>query len=169
MSVEAQQSLFGAVSMGYALIESERLGDWRRFTEKGLGLHLECASESLLAFRMDRHQRRLIVCKGPAEDVAAVGWQLRDEAALNNLLGRLHERDIPVEKGRDSEAALRGVMSFWRLKGPKGLSIELFTQPLTTDAQDAEQWICHRRRRHGPCRHHLAPPGKNAALLAGVV
>ena len=134
MSVEAQQSLFGAVSMGYALIESERLGDWRRFTEKGLGLHLECASESLLAFRMDRHQRRLIVCKGPAEDVAAVGWQLRDEAALNNLLGRLHERDIPVEKGRDSEAALRGVMSFWRLKGPKGLSIELFTQPLTTDA-----------------------------------
>jgi 2,3-dihydroxybiphenyl 1,2-dioxygenase len=127
-------SLFGAISMGYAVIESNRLDDWRRFTEKGLGLHLECAEDDLLAFRMDAHQRRLIICQGSAEDLVALGWQVRDEATLQVLLQRLQEHQIRYEQISGAEAVLRGVQSFWRLIGPKGLPLELFTQALTTDA-----------------------------------
>ncbi len=132
MSTE-QTSLFGNVSMGYALIESNQLNHWRRFTEKGLGLHLECAEDDLLAFRMDSHQRRLIITKGSAEDFIAIGWQVKDESSLNLLLGRLRDHNIAFTEGSSQEAAIRGVQSFWRFVGPKGLALELFTRPITTD------------------------------------
>lgn len=126
-------NIFGAVRMGYALIESNKLIDWKRFAQRGLGLHLAEATSELLAFRMDAHVRRLIVTKGPAEDFVAVGWQLRDQAALDVVLARLANRGIPVENGSPQEAALRGVKSFQRIRGPKGLPLELFVDAVTTD------------------------------------
>lgn len=126
-------NIFGAVRMGYALIESNNLIDWKRFAQRGLGLHLAEATSELLAFRMDAHVRRLIVTKGPAEDFVAVGWQLRDQAALDVVLARLANRGIPVENGSPQEAALRGVKSFQRIRGPKGLPLELFVDAVTTD------------------------------------
>lgn len=128
-----QANVFGQVSMGYALIESNHLESWRRFTEKGLGLHLECAEDDLLAFRMDEHQRRLIITKGSAEDFVAMGLQVNDDRTLNLILDRLRDHKIDVSEGSAQEAAMRGVKSFWRFVGPKGLTLELFTQPITTD------------------------------------
>lgn len=126
-------NIFGAVRMGYALIESNKLLDWKRFAQQGLGLHLAEATSELLAFRMDAHARRLIVTRGPAEDFVALGWQLRDQAALDVVLARLASRAIPVETGSAAEAALRGVKSFLRIRGPKGLPLELFVEAVTTD------------------------------------
>lgn len=126
-------NIFGAVRMGYALIESNKLPDWKRFAQQGLGLHLAEASDNILAFRMDAHARRLIITKGSAEDFFAVGWQLRDQATLDVVLSRLATRNIPVENGSADEAALRGVKSFVRLRGPKGLPLELFVDAGTTD------------------------------------
>lgn len=133
MASEEREDLFGATSMGYVVVESNRLKDWRRFGVEGLGLHLAHEDRAGLAFRMDAHAKRLIVHRGPAEDVVAVGWQLRDEATLEIVLGRLRSRGIQVEKARGDVAELRGVRELWRLKGPKGLAIELFTEPLTSD------------------------------------
>lgn len=127
-------SLFGAVQMGYVLIESNRLREWQSFLHQGIGFHLAEATESTLAFRMDQHARRIVVQAGDAEDVAAVGVQLRDEAALQIVLARLQERGIALTQGDAYEAALRGVQTFWRLVGPKRLAIELFVE-----AQRAEQ------------------------------
>lgn len=125
--------LFNAVQMGYVVVESRKLDDWCRFLKQGLGLHLEDASDELLAFRMDAHARRFIVQRGPAEDVVAIGYQLRDAEALNVLLARLAERGIATESATDEQAAERGVQSFVRLKGPKGITLELFTDALTSD------------------------------------
>lgn len=133
MANDTAQDLFGKVQMGYALIESERINDWQRFAEKGLGLHLDTANADLLAFRMDSHRRRLVIQRGPAEDFTALGLQLRDAESLRLLLARLAERDIDVTRGSAEEAALRGVKDFWRLIGPKGLPIEVFTSAETTD------------------------------------
>lgn len=126
-------NIFGAVCMGYALIESRKLLDWKRFGQQGLGLHLAEASDALLAFRMDQHARRLIITKGPAEDFVAVGWQLRDQPTLDIVLARLANRGIPVETGTADEAELRGVRSFVRIRGPKGLPLELFVDAVTTN------------------------------------
>lgn len=128
-----KESLFGRVRMGYLLAESEKLDEWERFTRDGLGLHVECPAPDVLCCRIDDHSRRLIVRHGPAEDVAAIGWQLADESALQLALDRLAQRKIEVESVDGSEAELRGVTRFWRLKGPKGLSTEFFVHAKSTD------------------------------------
>lgn len=126
------KDLFGLTSLGYIVVESNRLGEWQRFLKDGLGLHLAAADAHTLAFRMDHHARRIVVTKGAAEDVAAVGLQLHDEAALQLVLDRLAQRRITVEPGTEAEAAVRGVTAFWRIRGPKGLPVELFVEPRIT-------------------------------------
>ena len=125
--------IFGATSMGYAVIESAQLNRWQVFLEAGIGLHLSHQDENTLAFRMDSHQRRVIIERGPAEDFMAVGWHLRDETTLYEVLHRLSLKGISVEESAPEAAAARGVKQFWRVIGPKRMSVELFWEPLTTD------------------------------------
>lgn len=128
-----KQDIFGASSMGYAVIESSRLGRWQTLLQDGIGLHLQHADNQLLAFRMDQHQRRIIVKHGPAEDFAAIGWQLRGQETLDIVLQRLKSRNISIHESSNTEAAERGVKRFWRVVGPKRLAIELFVEPLVTE------------------------------------
>lgn len=123
-------SLFGSISLGYVVVESRQLSAWERFARDGLGLHAEAAEGSSLVLRLDEHQRRIVVREGSAEDVVAVGWQLRDDEALALLLGRLRASGIEVRAASAQEAAERGVERFWHFEGPKTLRFELFTNPL---------------------------------------
>jgi 2,3-dihydroxybiphenyl 1,2-dioxygenase len=125
--------IFGASSMGYALIESNRLEQWRSLLQDGIGLHLASADEQTLAFRMDSYQRRIIVQRGDQEDFVAVGWQLRDQATLDEVLRRLKLLGIEAQISDPDSAAQRGVKQFWRVVGPKRLAVELFWEPLITD------------------------------------
>lgn len=125
--------IFGASSMGYAVIESNRLERWRSLLQDGIGLHMACNEDHLLAFRMDNHQRRIIIQCGDEEDFMAVGWQLRDQSTLNEVLRRLQCLGIEAKISEPSEAAQRGVKQFWRVLGPKRLAVELFWEPLITD------------------------------------
>lgn len=127
------RNLFGCVRMGYALIESNRLDDWRKFGAEALGLHMDQPQKDVLAFRIDQHQRRLIVRQGGAEDFAALGWQLDNKEVLAEVLARLHARGVKTEQGTPEEAGLRGVESFVRFMGPKRQPIEVFTRAFTTD------------------------------------
>lgn len=130
----ADHNIFGAVSMGYAVIESRKLDAWKQFCVQGLGMALASSSEDELAFRIDAHVRRLIVVNGPAEDFAALGWQVRDHDTLSIIIDRLTARGIDVTEGTPEEAAQRGVSAFWRVIGPKALPLELFIEAETTDA-----------------------------------
>lgn len=132
--MQAIDDIFGAVRLGYLVIGSAKLGDWKRFGTDALGLHLATDGGNALAFRLDQHARRIIVEKDACEDVTAVGWQLSDEAALNTILDRLGRRGARVEFVDDHRAAERGVRSFHRFVAPKGLALELFTTPILDDA-----------------------------------
>ena len=122
--------LFGHVRLGYVVVESKRLDAWRRFGVDGLGLHVDRAPDKAMAFRMDAHQRRLVVLEGPAEDVTALGWQLDDADTLETVRSRLVARGVAVTEGNADAARVRGVERFWRFTGPKRLSFELFTSPV---------------------------------------
>lgn len=132
--MDTTSALFGSVQMGYLLIQSERLRDWKRFLYQGIGFHLAAEDEATLAFRIDDHARRVIVQRGVAEDVAAVGLQLREQATVDAVVARLEERGIEVRVGEADEASLRGVERFWRFIGPKRMPIELFVNA----SQDTE-------------------------------
>lgn len=134
-STTVDQDIFGSVRMGYAVIESNKLQEWKTFLQQGLGLHLN-ADEKLineLSFRMDDHAKRLMVQKGSSEDFIALGWQVKDQKTLDIILGRLAERDIAVEKSTLAEAEQRGVKQFWRIVGPKKQNIELFVVAKLSD------------------------------------
>jgi len=121
-------SVYGAVRLGYVLVESPRLAEWKRFAGDGIGMALAEERPSDFAFRTDAHARRLIVRKSALEDLA-LGWQVDDPLALDTILARLAARKVAVEEIGGEEAALRGVERLWRFVGPKKQALELFVQP----------------------------------------
>ena len=125
----AHCDLFGRTRLSYLLVESQRLDDWQRFAADGLGTHVDRHTPDVLSLRIDAHERRVIVHRGPAEDVAALGWQFDDEACLAIALERLHSLRLEFEEVADARAELRGVERYWRFVGPKGLASELFVTP----------------------------------------
>ncbi|SDI75643.1 VOC family protein [Pseudomonas panipatensis] len=128
------QDIFGASSMGYVVIESNRLDRWQVFLRDGIGLHEAQADADLLAYRMDEFQRRIIVKRGSAEDLVTVGWHLRDSATLEVVLQRLKALGVQATPGTAEQAQERGVRGFWQVMGPKRLAVELFVEPLTTSS-----------------------------------
>ncbi|RZU74402.1 2,3-dihydroxybiphenyl 1,2-dioxygenase [Micromonospora kangleipakensis] len=127
-------NVFGKVHLGYLCIETTRFGDWRRFGADGVGLHVDELDRDRMRFRLDDHECRLLLQRGPAEDVTTVGWHVDDHEAFDDIVGRITARGVTVEQGHDEEAALRGVRRLVRFPGPKGLVQELYTTPVTTTA-----------------------------------
>lgn len=123
-------TVFGAVHLGYVVIETNRFTDWRRFGVDAIGMHLDTPDTDTLRFRLDDHQCRFLLQRGPAEDVTAVGWQIDDHETFDQILSRVADRGVPISEGTPEETALRGVERLWRFPGPKGLVQEVFTTPV---------------------------------------
>jgi len=119
--------------MGYLVNAKRKIDQRKTFAQESIGLHIAAESNDLLAFRMDAHAKRLIVERDDAEDVLAIGWELNDESALELLLDRLQRREVAVDIISGDRAHSRGVESFYRFIGPKGLLIELFVTPLVDE------------------------------------
>ncbi|QDK97521.1 extradiol ring-cleavage dioxygenase [Acinetobacter tandoii] len=134
-TTKVEQDIFGLVRMGYAVIESNKLKEWKVFLEQGLGLHFNDEEQLIneISFRMDNHAKRLIVQRGSAEDFIALGWQVKDQKTLDIIIRRLAEREIAYEKSHPDEAEQRGVKEFWRILGPKKQKIELFIEAKVTE------------------------------------
>ncbi len=131
--VTSNASLFGHIRLGYVLVESMKLDSWRRFAADGLGVHVDAIEADALALRIDAHQRRVVVRRGQAEDVATLGWQLDDEVLLL-ALKRLRAAGIAVREHAGEAAALRGVERLWSFEGPKRIAFDLFTRPIVDAA-----------------------------------
>lgn len=127
-------NVFGKVHLGYLRIETTRFADWRRFGTDGIGLHVDELDHDRMRFRLDDHECRFLLQRGPAEDVTTVGWQADDHETFDNIVARITDRGVTIEQGHDEEAALRGVQRLVRFPGPKGLVQELYTTAVTTTA-----------------------------------
>jgi len=125
-------SVFGSVHLGYVVAQSQHLADWRRFGADAIGLHVDELTQDVLRFRLDDRKCRFLVERGPSEDLMAMGWQVDDHETFDRIVQRVTERGVPIAEGTAEEAALRGVERLWRFAGPKGITQEIFTAPLTT-------------------------------------
>ncbi|WP_416876242.1 VOC family protein [Kitasatospora sp. SC0581] len=125
-------SVFGAVHLGYVVIETNRFADWRRFGTDAIGMHHDSLSPDLMRFRLDGQECRFLLTRGPAEDVVATGWHVDDHAAFERIEARVRAHGVPLTRGTDEEAALRGVERLLRFPGPKGITQEICTDPTTT-------------------------------------
>ncbi|NNN30672.1 extradiol ring-cleavage dioxygenase [Streptomyces sp. S3(2020)] len=125
-------NVFGAVHLGYVVIESRRFADWRRFGTDAVGMHHDDISPDVMRFRLDDQECRFLIRRGPAEDVTALGWHIDDHASFERIEARTRAHGVPVVRGSDEEAALRGVERLLRFPGPKGIAQEIYTTPLTS-------------------------------------
>lgn len=119
------------LKLGYVLIESNKLEDWRQFAAEGLGLHVEAIDERTLVFRLDDYARRFIVRRGRAEDVIALGWETADLEAMRK---HLSASKVKLDEESKAAAELRGVTRYISYAGPKGLRMEFSEPPRRTNA-----------------------------------
>lgn len=123
-------SVFGAVHLGYIIIETNRFADWRRFGTDAIGMHHDALSRDLMRFRLDDQECRFLLRRGPAEDVVTTGWHIDDHVSFEQIEARIRAHGVPLVVGTDEEAALRGVERLLRFPGPKGITQEIYTTPV---------------------------------------
>jgi 2,3-dihydroxybiphenyl 1,2-dioxygenase len=121
-------SVFGNVHLGYVVVDTEKFADWRRFGEDAIGMHCDELTDDIMRFRLDDHECRFLLQRGPQEDVTAIGWHLDDHDTFDEIVNRVTGHGVPVVEGTADEAALRGVERLLRFPGPKGLAQEIFTR-----------------------------------------
>ena len=126
--------VFGAVRLGYAVVESQHLAAWRRFGADALGLHVDELATDTTRFRIDEHACRLLIQRGTREDVTALGWQIDDHETFDVIMARAADAGLTIAEGSADECALRGVERLWRFPGPKGTATEIFTRATTSAA-----------------------------------
>ncbi|MGW1714884.1 VOC family protein [Streptomyces sp. NPDC002156] len=123
-------SVFGAVHLGYVVIETNRFADWRRFGTEAIGMHRDDLDAGLMRFRLDDQECRFLLRRGLAEDVVATGWHLDDHATFEQIEARIRAHGVPVVEGTKEEAELRGVERLLRFPGPRGITQEIYTTPV---------------------------------------
>jgi 2,3-dihydroxybiphenyl 1,2-dioxygenase len=129
-----RRDIFGSARLGYVVVESNRLTDWNRFGADAIGLHVDELTRDSLRFRLDERECRFLIRHGGSEDVVATGWEVDDHESFEVILGRVAAAGLPVLKGSEEDAALRGVERLWRFPGPKGIATEIFNRPRTSTA-----------------------------------
>lgn len=120
-------SVFGNVALGYVVVETNKFADWRRFGRDAIGMHLDETLSDTMRFRLDDHECRFLLQRGPAEDVTALGWRLDDHGSFDEIVARVSRCGVPVTEGTPEEAELRGVERLVWFPGPNGLRQEIYT------------------------------------------
>ena len=131
MSTAITPSVFGNVHLGYVVIETDKFADWKRFGRDAIGMHLDDMAPDTARFRLDANECRLLLRRGPAEDVVALGWHLEDHATFDEISRRIVDHGVPTVEGPEEDAKLRGVERFLRFPGPHGLAQEIYTTART--------------------------------------
>ena len=120
-------------SLGYVAISSDKLDDWAAFGPRFLGLHLVERTPSLLRFRMDDRQQRIVVT-AEAKGTHAYGFEVADQAALDALAARLDAAKSAIEPMSTSTLGQRRILGGLRFADPAGNRLEAFFGAETADA-----------------------------------
>lgn len=112
-------------NLGYVGIRSDRIDDWAEYGPKLLGLELIERTPSLLRFRMDDRQQRIVVTKDERES-NHFGWEVADAAELDAIAGRLEAAKTPVRRLTNTETAARRITAGIQFADPAGNRLEAF-------------------------------------------
>jgi len=116
--------------LGYVAFEVSDLEVWRNFGQNVLGLDVTDVTDvegGGLAMRMDGRVARFYLSEGPLDDLAAAGWQLPDDAALDALVADLRAQGHDVTEGDAALAKARGVDRLFKCLDPDDNPLELST------------------------------------------
>ncbi|MFE9107818.1 VOC family protein [Actinomadura geliboluensis] len=117
----------GVKELAYVVYEASSLDDWEHFAVELLGMQLADKTADAVAFRTDEKVHRWLVQQGPADDLAASGYEVESDAALDAIAARLAAAGVEVEEGGAALAASRKVERILVTADPMGNRVELVT------------------------------------------
>ncbi|RKS73066.1 2,3-dihydroxybiphenyl 1,2-dioxygenase [Actinomadura pelletieri DSM 43383] len=117
----------GVKELAYVVYEASDLGDWEHFGVDLLGMQLADKTADSLALRTDEKAYRWLVRRGPADDLAASGYEVAGDAALDEIVERLTAAGVEVTEGDAALAASRKVDRIVVTTDPMGNRLELVT------------------------------------------
>jgi 2,3-dihydroxybiphenyl 1,2-dioxygenase len=115
--------------LAYLAFEVSDLAAWKAFAVDVLGFAISDETDRGFALRMDDRAARFFIEQGPADDLAAVGWEVADEATLERAAARLRDAGHDVREGTREEAAARAVVRLLVAHDPAGTRVELVFGP----------------------------------------
>lgn len=120
--------------LGYLAFEVSDLAVWESFATEVLGLQVARRWDGGLSLRMDGHAQRFFLHAGPADDLAATGWEVADEATLDDVVARLRAAGHQVTEASADEAAARSVVRMVHTRDPGGTHVEIVFGPALAEA-----------------------------------
>jgi 2,3-dihydroxybiphenyl 1,2-dioxygenase len=115
--------------LGYLGFEVSNLGAWESFGRDVLGLEVAPRADGGLGLRLDSYRNRIFLDPGASDDLSFLGWQVADQAALDELSGKLRSAGVDVTAGTEEECVARGVQRLVKYRDPGGIPSELFFGP----------------------------------------
>jgi len=113
-------------ALGYTVIGSTAIDDWRGFAETLLGMQIAERSPSCVVLRMDDRRQRLAITNEIADGRFVLGWEVADSTALHGLAARLESAGVTVTQGGTGLAARRCVREVITFEDPLGNVVEAF-------------------------------------------
>jgi 2,3-dihydroxybiphenyl 1,2-dioxygenase len=122
--------------LGYLGLGVSDLAAWQHFATTILGLEvLPPEPDGSLLARLDDHQYRFVITADPVDDLNLIGWEVRDERALDMLAARLTAGGVAVRAGDAAARNRRRVVNLIEFQDPNGIPTEAYCGPLLNRAQ----------------------------------
>jgi 2,3-dihydroxybiphenyl 1,2-dioxygenase len=117
-------------ALGCIGIEVSDLGRWTDFATKILGIEADRRDDGSIDLRLDVYATRIRLIQGSRDDLAFVGWEVKDAETLVRLEARLRASGVAVESLAREAARDRRVAEIIRFTDPEGTVCEAFYGPL---------------------------------------
>ena len=114
-------------ALGYLTIDTTDLERWRTLAFDVLDLGEGALStDDSLYLRIDERSYRLVIRRGETDKLTAMGWEVRDELALDRVRAALREHGVEYRDLTHEEARARDVDELIALEDPTGQPLEIF-------------------------------------------
>ena len=128
-----EQQYFEISSLGYLIVASDKLDEWKSFAGASLGMQLVEKSKRIAAFRMDERGQRLIISDESRPSRYTIGWEAVSLQSLERIAVRLEQSGVVVTRANTATASERMVRDLISFRDPVGNSIEVFHGPILAD------------------------------------
>ncbi|GAA4874383.1 VOC family protein [Saccharopolyspora cebuensis] len=123
--------MVGIRGLGYLRVQTAEVARWRELVVDCLGFAEGTGPDpDGLYGRMDERQARLVVLPGDTDRVVAVGWEVRDQFALDDVAEAVESAGTPVAPLSPEEADDRAVERAITFRDPAGVAVEVFFGPV---------------------------------------
>jgi 3,4-dihydroxy-9,10-secoandrosta-1,3,5(10)-triene-9,17-dione 4,5-dioxygenase len=117
--------------LGYLRVQTRELERWREFLFEVLGFAEGSGpDDDTIYARMDERRARLSVAPGDVDRVVAIGWEVRDQFALQALAEDVEKAGTQVSWLSPKEAYHLGVEEAIAFDDPTGIRLEVFHSPI---------------------------------------